>query len=114
MSKQTQQTRLKRKMHIRKTMSGSAQRPRLTVFRSNKHIHAQLIDDVSGLTLVSASDVKIEKGNGIDRATIVGSEIASLAKKNKLETVVFDRNGYRYHGRVKALADAARAAGLKF
>lgn len=109
------QSRIKRKMHIRKDIFGTAERPRLSVYRSNKHIYAQLIDDVNSLTLVSASDKQsTEKGTNTEKATRVGETVAKLALSKKIETVVFDRNGYKYHGRVKALADAARTAGLKF
>lgn len=112
---QKTQSRIKRKMHIRKDISGTASRPRLTVYRSNKHIYAQLIDDVNSKTLVSASDkTSTEKGTPVEKASRVGENLAKLAGSKKIESVVFDRNGYKYHGRVKALADGARAAGLKF
>ncbi len=103
------------KMRIRKTISGSAERPRMTVFRSNKGIYVQLIDDLAGHTLLSASSELVkEKSNKIEQAAKVGKSIAEKAKEAGIETVVFDRNGYLYHGRVKALADAARKSGLKF
>lgn len=93
-------------------------RPRLSVFRSNQHIYAQIIDDVTGTTLASASsadkDLKIAKGSNKDAAAQVGKAIAEKAKKAKVSQVVFDRGGYLFHGRVKALADAAREAGLDF
>ena len=104
--------RLKRHARVRRKISGTPECPRLNVFRSNAHIHAQIIDDVNGVTLVSASSVemKLENGGNIAAATAVGKEIAERAIKN----VVFDRGGYIYHGRVKALAEAAREAGLEF
>lgn len=106
--------RLRRKNRIRAKVSGTAQRPRLAVYRSNTHITAQLIDDVAGKTLVAASDLKSKKGTKLERAQQVGKAIAEAAKEKKVEAVVFDRNGYQYHGRVKALADAAREGGLQF
>ncbi len=109
------QTRIKRKMHIRKDVFGTASRPRLSVYRSNSHIYAQLIDDENSKTLISASDTKLtEKGNPVQKAEKVGEALAKSALSKKIEAVVFDRNGYKYHGRVKALADGARSAGLKF
>ena len=109
------------KGHIRKHISGSSERPRLTVYRSLKAIQAQLIDDSSNKTLLTVSsqaktlagEVKKAKGK-VGVAKVVGRVVAEEAKKRKIETVVFDRSGYLYHGRVKALADAAREAGLKF
>ena len=110
--------RLERHKRIRKTLSGTAERPRLNVFRSNANITAQIIDDEKGVTLVSAStlekDLKIANGGNIEAAEIIGQEIAKRAKKAKITQVVFDRGGYLYHGRVKALADAARESGLEF
>ena len=109
------QSRIKRKMHIRKDIFGTASRPRLTVYRSNKHIYAQLIDDVNSKTLVSTSDkTTVEAGTPIEKSAKVGESLAKLAVSKKIDSVVFDRNGYKYHGRVKALADGARSAGLKF
>jgi len=104
------------KKRIRKIVSGTATKPRMSVFRSNKEISVQLIDDISGSTLVSASSkaIKDAKGTKIDVAALVGKEIGEKAVKAGIETVSFDRNGYLYHGRVKALADGAREAGLKF
>lgn len=102
---------------IRKIVSGTATRPRLSVFRSNKEIYAQLIDDTTGTTLASASslgDKEAHKGNKVEQATLIGKKIAEAAKAAKIESVVFDRGGYLYHGRVKALAEAARENGLKF
>ena len=98
---------------IRKKVSGTSERPRLAIFRSNKDIYAQVIDDVNGNTLASASS-KEAKGTKTEQATVVGKLIADNAKKAGVETVVFDRGGFLYHGRVKALADSAREAGLKF
>ena len=108
--------RKKRHQRIRQKISGTAECPRLSVYRSNAHIHVQLIDDVKGVTLASASSVnlKIAKGGNLAAAKQVGTEIAKLAVAKKISTVVFDRSGYLYHGRVKALADAARAGRLKF
>ncbi len=105
------------KYRIRKRVTGNVERPRMTVFRSNKQIYVQLIDDVNGQTLVSASSTEKEiaskKVNKIDQAKLVGKRIAEKAKEKGIKTVVFDRNGYLYHGRVKNLADAARESGLK-
>jgi large subunit ribosomal protein L18 len=105
------------KYRIRKRLSGSGERPRMTVYRSNKQIYVQLVDDVSGQTLVSASskekEIASQKVNKTDQAKLVGKRIAEKAKEKGIETVVFDRNGYLYHGRVKNLADAARESGLK-
>ena len=107
--------RLKIKARIRGKVSGTASCPRLTVFRSNKQIYAQVIDDVAGVTLASASSLKLEaKGTKQEIAALVGAEVAKAAIAAGVETVVFDRNGYLYHGRVKQLADSAREAGLKF
>ncbi|MGB4985572.1 MAG: 50S ribosomal protein L18 [Erysipelotrichaceae bacterium] len=108
--------RLRRHARIRRKISGTPTCPRLNVFRSNMHIHAQIIDDVNGKTLVSASSVslKLENGGNIEAAKKVGEEVARLALAANIDTVVYDRGGYVYHGRVKALAEAARAAGLKF
>lgn len=107
--------RLKIKARIRGKVSGTASCPRLTVFRSNKQIYAQVIDDEAGVTLASASSLKLEaKGTKQEIATLVGAEVAKAAIAAGVETVVFDRNGYLYHGRVKQLADSAREAGLKF
>ncbi len=105
------------KYRIRKRLSGSGERPRMTVYRSNNQIYVQLVDDVSGQTLVSASskekEIASQKVNKIDQAKLVGKSIAAKAKEKGIESVVFDRNGYLYHGRVKNLADAARESGLK-
>ena len=104
------------RFRIRKTISGSATKPRLSVFRSNKEIYAQLIDDVNGVTLLAASsrEKEIGKGTNIEVATAVGKLVAEKALKAGIETVTFDRGGYLYHGRIKSLAEGAGAAGLKF
>lgn len=115
LSKTDRRNRLR--FRIRKTVSGTEQRPRLAVFRSNKDIYAQLIDDVNGKTITAAStrDKDIEaKGNKTEAAKLVGKAIAEKALKAGVETISFDRGGYLYHGRVKSLADGAREAGLKF
>jgi large subunit ribosomal protein L18 len=107
--------RAKIKRRIRKKVFGTSEVPRLSVFRSNKQIYAQIIDDVTGKTLVSAASYnnKAAKGTKIEQAVLVGKEIAEMAKKAGIEKAVFDRNGYLYHGRVKSLADSAREGGLK-
>ena len=104
------------KFRIRKIVSGTAAKPRLSVFRSNKEIYAQLIDDVNGVTLLAASsrEKEIGKGTNVEVATAVGKLVAEKALKAGIETVTFDRGGYLYHGRIKSLAEGARAAGLKF
>ena len=104
----------RRAARVRSQIRGTAERPRLTVFRSQKHISAQMIDDVSGRTLVSAQDVKLEKLSPLERAQHVGKEIAERAKQAGITEIVFDRGAYLFHGRVKALAEAAREAGLQF
>lgn len=107
--------REKIKKRIRKSIIGTSEKPRLSVFRSNKEIYAQIIDDDNHVTLVSASSLNAKaKGTKTEVAQSVGKEIAEKAQKAGIETVVFDRNGYLYHGRVKSLADAAREGGLKF
>ena len=109
-------SRVRRHARVRAKVSGTAECPRLCLYRSNKNIEAQIIDDVKGMTLVSSSSMslKLENGGNIEAAAKVGEDIAKKALKAKIETVVFDRSGYIYHGRVKALAEAAREAGLKF
>jgi large subunit ribosomal protein L18 len=104
------------KFRIRKIVSGNATKPRLSVFRSNKEIYAQLIDDVNGVTLLAASsrEKEVGKGTNVEVATAVGKLVADKAVKAGLENVTFDRGGYLYHGRIKSLAEGARAAGLKF
>ena len=106
--------RIKIKFRIRKNVNGTAERPRLSVFRSNKQIYAQVINDLTGTTLASASALGLEKMPKQEQATKVGELIAEKAKAAGVEKVVFDRNGYLYHGRVKQLADGARNGGLKF
>jgi large subunit ribosomal protein L18 len=107
--------RLTKKIRIRKKVNGTDERPRLCVFRSGKHMYAQVVDDVKGHTVLSASSLTIETDkSGKDLAFIVGQEIAKLAIAKNIKSVVFDRNGFIYHGRVKALADGAREAGLSF
>ena len=106
--------RIKIKTRIRGKVSGSAERPRMSVFRSNKQIYVQLIDDVAGRTLVSASSKGIEEGTKSEIAAKVGELVAKKAIEACYTTVVFDRNGYLFHGRVKSLADGARNGGLKF
>ena len=114
------EVRLKKHRRVRNRLSGTTERPRLAVFRSNNHMYAQIIDDTVGNTLVSAStlqkDVKaeLEKTNNIDAAAHLGTVIAKRALEKGINTVVFDRGGFIYHGKIKALADAAREAGLEF
>jgi large subunit ribosomal protein L18 len=114
------EVRIRIHQRIRKTLHGTPVRPRLAVFRSNKHIYAQIIDDAKGLTLTAASsadpDAKkdLKNGGNIAAAKVVGKLVAQRAKAQGIESVLFDRGGYLYHGRIKALADAAREAGLKF
>jgi large subunit ribosomal protein L18 len=110
------QRRNRIKNRIRKIVSGTAAKPRLSVFRSNKEISAQLIDDVTGVTLASTSSLALKnaKGSKVEVATEVGKALAGQAAKAGIQNVAFDRNGYLYHGRVKALADGAREEGLKF
>ena len=109
-------TRKRRHLRVRRKVSGTAECPRLNVFRSNTQIFAQIIDDVKGVTLVSSSSVelKIKNGGNVEGAKLVGKDIAEKAKKLKIKNVVFDRGGYLYHGRVQALAEAARENGLEF
>ncbi len=113
-----EERRLRIKRRIRKIVSGTAERPRLSVFRSNTQISVQLIDDNEGKTILSVSslskDIAGKKGTKTEQAAYVGTAVAEKAKAAGIETIVFDRNGYLYHGRVKALADAARNGGLKF
>lgn len=109
-------SRVRRHARVRAKLSGTSTAPRLCVYRSNKNIEAQIIDDTKGVTLVSSSSMtlKLENGSNIEAAGKVGKDIAEKALAKKIKTVVFDRSGYIYHGRVKALAEAAREAGLKF
>ena len=106
--------RIRLKKKIRAKIQGNATRPRLTVFRSNKFIYAQVINDVSGKTLTQASDIKMNKGTKTERAKEVGKAIAGNAIKLKIKKVVFDRNGFKYTGRIKLVADEARVGGLEF
>lgn len=106
--------RERRHAKIRRKISGTAQSPRLSVFRSNKFIYAQLIDDTTGTTIVSADDSKETKGTGTERAQTVGTMLAKKAQEKQITHVVFDRGGYLFAGRVKALAESARNAGLQF
>ncbi len=109
-------SRKRRHVRVRNKITGTAECPRLNVFRSNSQIFAQIIDDVKGVTLASSSSVelKVKTGGNAEGAALVGKDIAGKAKKAKITKVVFDRGGYLYHGRVKALAEAAREAGLEF
>ena len=110
-------TRIRIKRRVRGKISGSSELPRLSVYKSNKEIYAQLIDDNSGKTLASAGSLKMtdaQKINKVNQAAIVGKKIAEVAVQAGIDKVVFDRNGYLYHGRIKSLADSAREGGLKF
>ena len=106
--------RIRLKKKIRTKITGTSKCPRLSVFRSNNFIYAQIIDDMKNVTLVSASDMKAKTGTKTERAQVVGTEVAKNAIAKGLKSCVFDRNGFKYTGRVKSLADAARTAGLKF
>ena len=114
MTTKKQERRIKIKYRVRKSVNGTAERPRLSVFRSNKQIYAQVINDVNGTTLAAASSIGLEAMPKIEQAQKVGALVAEKAKAAGVTSVVFDRNGYLYHGRVKALADAAREGGLNF
>jgi large subunit ribosomal protein L18 len=111
-------SRKKRHARVRSKLSGTAARPRLNVFRSNKHVYAQVIDDMSGVTLVSAStmekDLNLESTSNLEAAKLIGELVAKRAVEKGISAVVFDRGGYLYHGRIQALADAARENGLQF
>jgi large subunit ribosomal protein L18 len=114
-TKLERRTRIKKS--IRKKIFGTAERPRLSVYRSNKQLYAQIVDDLAGKTLVSCTSLKDDSAQGIakvEQAKVVGKEIASKAKEAGITEVVFDRNGYLYHGRVKSFAESAREGGLKF
>ena len=108
--------RIRRHKRVRNKISGTSDTPRLCLYRSNKHVHAQIIDDTKGTTLVSSSSItlKLENGSNIEAAKQVGLDIVKKALEKNITKVVFDRSGYIYHGRVKALAEGAREAGLKF
>ena len=108
--------RIRRHKRVRNKISGTSDTPRLCLYRSNKHVHAQIIDDTKGTTLVSSSSItlKLENGSNIEAAKQVGLDIAKKALEKNITKVFFDRSGYIYHGRVKALAEGAREAGLKF
>ncbi|MCE9549024.1 50S ribosomal protein L18 [Candidatus Nomurabacteria bacterium] len=106
--------RIRLKAKIRARIQGTKERPRLSVFRSNKFIYAQVIDDATGKTLAQASDVKTKKGTKTERAQEVGKMIAEVCLKEKINKVVFDRNGFKYTGRIKLVADEARKGGLQF
>jgi large subunit ribosomal protein L18 len=112
--------RLRRRRHVRRKIVGTTERPRLTVFRSSKHIYAQLIDDLKGQTLAAACSLspeihkEVAYGGNIKAAKVVGKRLAEVAKEKGIAKAAFDRGHYRYHGRVKALADAAREGGLQF
>lgn len=113
---QTKRNEIRQRIHarIRQKLSGTTERPRLNVYRSLNHIYAQVIDDVKGETIVSASTIKLKTGGNVAAAKEIGKTIAELAKGKGVTKVVFDRGGFLYHGRIKALADAAREAGLQF
>ena len=119
-SKERRVARKKRQSRVRKKVTGSVERPRLCVFRTSKHIYAQIIEDVTGNTLAAASTIakgiedSVKYSGNVEAAKLVGKKIAEKALANDIKQVVFDRNGFLYHGRVKALADAAREAGLTF
>jgi large subunit ribosomal protein L18 len=106
--------RRRRHFRVRKKVNGTAERPRLVVFRSDKHIYAQLVDDDAGRTIATVSSLKLTEGKKSDKASEVGKQVAMVAKDKGITRVVFDRGGYKYHGRVKAVADGAREGGLEF
>jgi large subunit ribosomal protein L18 len=116
--KAKQKQRLRRRQHVRKKLLGTAERPRLSVYRSSKHIYAQLIDDLQGITLAAVSTCSKKSANAyggnVKAATQVGQKLAEFAKSKGITKAAFDRGNYRYHGRVKALAEAARKGGLQF
>ena len=113
---QTKRNAIRQRIHarIREKLAGTAERPRLNVYRSLNHIYAQVIDDQQGVTLVSASTIKMKSGGNVAAAREIGKAVAEAAVAKGIKRVVFDRGGYLYHGRIKALADAAREAGLEF
>jgi large subunit ribosomal protein L18 len=106
--------RHRRHLRVRKKVAGTAERPRLVVFRSDKHIYAQLVDDDAGRTIATVSSLKVAEGKKSQKAAEVGKQVAVIAKDRGITRVVFDRGGYKYHGRVKAVADGAREGGLEF
>jgi large subunit ribosomal protein L18 len=106
--------RHRRHLRVRKKVAGTADRPRLVVFRSDKHIYAQLVDDDAGRTIATVSSLKVAEGKKSQKAAEVGKQVAVIAKDRGITRVVFDRGGYKYHGRVKAVADGAREGGLEF
>ncbi len=112
--KTREQQRYRRHLRVRKKVTGTAERPRLVVFRSLKHISAQLVDDVARRTIATVTSTTLESGKKTDKSTEVGKRIAAKAKDAGITKVVFDRAGYKYHGRVKAVADGAREGGLEF
>ncbi|MBI4084479.1 MAG: 50S ribosomal protein L18 [Candidatus Levybacteria bacterium] len=112
MNKVTKRTR--RQTRVRKKVQGTKEKPRLSVFRSNQYMYAQIIDDAAGRTLLSISEKKLPKASRLEKAKMVGMEIAKLAGEKKVKHVVFDRGRYAYHGRVKAVAEGAREGGLQF
>ncbi|HWF09451.1 MAG TPA: 50S ribosomal protein L18 [Bryobacteraceae bacterium] len=120
MIRKTSKNEIRERVHvrIRKKLQGTSERPRLAIFRSTAHIYAQVIDDSKGVTLVAASSTEkataLKTGGNVEAASAIGKRVAERAKENGINQVVFDRGGYLYHGRVKALADAAREAGLEF
>ncbi len=113
---QTKRNEIRQRIHkrIREKLAGTAERPRLNVYRSVSHIYAQVVDDQTGRTLVSASTIKLKSGGNVAAAKEIGKLVAERAVEKGIKKVVFDRGGYLYHGRIKALADAAREAGLEF
>ncbi|MCA9380024.1 50S ribosomal protein L18 [Candidatus Dojkabacteria bacterium] len=106
--------RNRRKLKIRNRVIGTMERPRLSVYRTNQHIYAQLVDDSNSQTLMATSDVKLEKGTKSEKAKLVGESLAKLAQAKKITKVVFDRNGFKFHGRIKELAQGAKDGGLIF
>lgn len=111
--KKTKIRRIRRRFRSKKRIHGTAQRPRLVVYRSNRYIYAQLVDDERGYTMAAASSIKMNKKLNVETAREVGKEIAKIAVEKGIKKAVFDRNGYKYHGRVKALAEGAREGGIK-
>ena len=114
---ETRRKRIRRKRHIRKKITGTAMKPRMSVFKSNKHLYVQVIDDSNGSTLAAASDIEKDMKDlrpTVENASKIGEAIGKRLKEKKIETIVFDRNGFLYHGIVKALADGVRKTGIKF